>query len=306
MNRPTHNCKAPTNEVTTRRAFLKDGVLNLSVAGLFTLAARDLSGAETSPCRIGLITDLHYADKPAAGSRHYRETPKKLAEATEHFTNSGVNAVVELGDFIDAADSVDTELGYLKQIEKQFAQISKNRHYVLGNHCVHTLNKSEFLGVIEKEKSYYSFDLAGRHFVVLDACFRGDLQPYGRKNFEWTDPNIPPAEVEWLKDDLASTKLPTVVFAHQRLDVQNNYGVKNAEEVRKVLSESNRVAAVFQGHSHKNDHREIDGIHYCTLVAMVEGAGPENNGFSVLDWSTADKIKIDGFRHQQDYDWEAT
>ena len=63
------------------------------------------------------------------------------------------------------------------------------------------------------------------------------------------------------------------MFAHQRLDVGNRYGVRNANEVRGVFEESGNVLAVLQGHSHKNDHNEIAGIHYCTMVAMVEGSG---------------------------------
>ena len=151
---------------------------------------------------------------------------------------------------------------------------------MLGNHCVHTLTKQEFLDGVEQKKSYYSFDVGDFHFVVLDSCFRSDGEPYGRKNFEWTDPNIPAAEVEWLSADLKSTAKTTVVFAHQRLDVSNHYGVKNSAEVRNVLEASGNVLAVFQGHSHKNDPNEIGGIHYCTLVAMVEGSGAENNGYS--------------------------
>ena len=39
-------------------------------------------------------------------------------------------------------------------------------------------------------------------------------------------------------------------------------------------------------HTHKNDHRDIGGIHYCTLVAMVEGSGAANNGYSVMSRAT--------------------
>lgn len=136
---------------------------------------------------------------------------------------------------------------------------------MLGNHCVGTLKKDEFLGGVEQEKSHYSFDRGGFHFVVLDSCFRGDGEPYGRKNFKWTDANIPAAELEWLKADLKATDKPVIVFAHQRLDVSNNHGVKNNADVRKILEASSSVLAVFQGHSHKNDLKEIGGIHYCTL-----------------------------------------
>ncbi len=99
--------------------------------------------------RIGLVTDLHYADKDPAGSRHYRETLKKLEEAAAAFQQAKVDFIVELGDLIDAADSVDVELGYLRTINRHFAQICSQRHYVLGNHCVDMLSKQEFLGEVE-------------------------------------------------------------------------------------------------------------------------------------------------------------
>lgn len=249
------------------------------------------------------MTDLHYADKPAAGTRHYRESPEKLSAAISQFAKQKPDFVVELGDFIDAADSVETELGYLKRINKDFTAICKNRHYVLGNHCVYTLNKQEFLDVVEQEKSYYSFDSGNFHFVVLDSCFRSDGQPYGRKNFEWTDPNISKQELEWLQADLKATKKKTVIFAHQRLDVSNHYGVKNCVEVRSTLESSGKVRAVFQGHSHKNEHHEINGIHYCTLVAMVEGSGKTNNAFSMMDITADGTIRIEGFIKQADYLW---
>ncbi|MDA1018369.1 MAG: metallophosphoesterase [Planctomycetota bacterium] len=285
----------------SRRAFLQNGVLVLT-SGAMTASL--LAEEKSKTLRIGLVTDLHYADKPPAGSRHYRETPDKLAEAAERFSKEPPEFLVELGDFIDAADSVTTELGYLKRINRDFATICKQRHYVLGNHCVHTLLKPEFLDAVSRKQSYYSFDSGGFHFVVLDSCFRSDGKPYGRRNFQWTDPNIPADEVDWLKSDLKTTSKPTVVFAHQRLDVANSYGVKNAADVRRVLQASGKVLAVFQGHSHRNDHKEIAGIHYCTLVAMVEGTRIESNGYSMMTLADDGTIHVSGFRKQSDYTWK--
>jgi alkaline phosphatase len=253
---------------------------------------------------VGLVTDLHYADKAPAGTRHYRKTLAKLEEAALQFEQDRPSFLLELGDFIDAADSVDVETTYLKTINRPFSAIAKDRHYVLGNHCVDTLKKEEFLGSVEQEKSYYSFDRGGFHFVVLDSCFRSDGQPYGRKNFKWTDANIPAAEIEWLRGDLEAGDKPVIVFAHQRLDVSNNYGVKNHAEVRKVLEASGRVLAAFQGHSHQNDLKEIGGIHYCTLVAMVEGFEVENNGYSLMEIEPNGTIHLRGFRKQASHKWE--
>jgi alkaline phosphatase len=263
-----------------------------------------LADDDTSHLRVGLVTDLHYADKAPAGTRHYRETLAKLDEAARQFERDQPSFLVELGDFIDAADSVAVETAYLKTINRSFSAISKDRHYVLGNHCVDTLTKAEFLGGVEQEKSYYSFDRGGFHFVVLDSCFRSDGQPYGRKNFNWTDANIPAAEIEWLEGDIKASDMPVIVFAHQRLDVSNDHGVKNNMAVRKVLEASGRVLAVFQGHSHQNDLKEIGGIHYCTLVAMVEGSGAENSGYSLMEVEPNGTIHLTGFRKQKSHRWE--
>lgn len=282
-----------------RRSFLKNGSLILAAAA--TSGAVKLEPA--SAVRVGLITDLHYADKPPAGTRHYRETLSKLEEAGQQFERDQPAFLVELGDFIDAADTVQTEQRYLKTINARFSALCKDRHYVLGNHCVDTLKKEEFLGEVEQKQSYYAFERGGFRFIVLDSCFRSDGEPYGRKNFQWTDPNIPPVELEWLKSELQASDRQVVVFAHQRLDVSNNHGVKNNVAVRQVLEDSGKVLAVFQGHSHQNDVRMINGIHYCTLVAMVEGSGSEQNGYSLLDIKTDGAIHVTGFRKQKSHDW---
>lgn len=286
-----------------RRAFLQNGALLLATAATVEdslLLADDDKGF----LRIGLITDLHHADKASAGTRHYRETLGKLAEAATQFEKDKPKFVVELGDLIDAADSVETEQSYLKTINREFSRISKDRHYVLGNHCVDMLTKEEFLGGVEQTKSYYSFDRDDFHFVVLDACFRSDGQPYGRKNSKWNDANIPAAELEWLKADLKETTKKVVVFAHQRLDVSNDHGVKNCSDVRRLFEESAKVLAVFQGHSHQNDLKDIGGIHYCTLRAMIEGSGAENNGYSVMEIDPIGTIRLNGFRKQDKYEWK--
>jgi alkaline phosphatase len=297
----------PNTTPVGRRAFLKGGSLVLA-AGTCPAFARRLLAAEQPAkggVRFGLITDLHYADKPAAGTRYYRETLAKLAEAAERFRQEKPAFAVELGDLIDAADAVETELKYLKRVNREFAAAAKERHYVLGNHCVDTLTKDEFLGGVGQAKSYYSFDSGGVHFVVLDACFRSDGKPYQRKNSKWTDANVPAAELGWLKEDLKGTHKKVVVFAHQRLDVANNYGVKNAADVRKVLEGSGKVLCVFQGHSHKNDYKDIGGVHYCTLVGMIEGSGAENSGYAVVEVRADGTAVVTGFRKQKGYEWTA-
>jgi alkaline phosphatase len=288
-----------------RRRFLRDGSLLLLGAGVAGGPLASLAAEEPQHrVRIGLVTDLHYADKPPAGTRHYRETLTKFAEAGGEFQKAKPDFMVELGDLIDAADSAEAEKTYLATINKEFAALPGDKHYVLGNHCVATLSKDEFLEGVGQSKPHYSFDARGFHFVILDACYRSDGESYSRGNFKWTDTSIPDEQVEWLKADLQAAAGKAVVFVHQRLDVKNDHGVKNADQVRKVLEESGKVLAVFQGHSHKNDLKDIGGIHYCTLVAMVEGTGAENSGFSLMDIFDGGTIRLTGFRKQSSYDWK--
>lgn len=285
----------------SRRSFFRDGLLWMAGTGL--ASSPSLFASDGPLARVGLITDLHYADKDPRGTRHYRETLDKLEQAGEFFAKCRPDFVVELGDLIDAADSVEVEMGYLKRINREFGTIAEKRHYVLGNHCVDTLTKSEFLGEAGQAESYYSFESGGVHFVVLDACFRSDGVAYERKNFEWTDSNLPPEELEWLQSDLDSAIGPVIVFTHQRLDAENKHSVKNAVEVRHILETSGKVLAVFQGHSHQNDHHEMGGIHYTTLRAMVEGGGVGSNGYSLLEVFSGGGLKLTGGGLQESYGW---
>jgi predicted MPP superfamily phosphohydrolase len=247
------------------------------------------------------VTDLHYADKDARGTRYYRESLAKCVEAAKRFDEEKPDLVVELGDLIDSGSSLDVEKGYLKQIDKKFAHVK--HHCVMGNHCVENLTKPEFLEIVGQERSYYSFDATGYHLVILDACFTSDGKPYGRKNFAWADAKMPPAELEWLAADLHQTTNKALVFVHQCLDVGPPFGVKNGAEVRKILEESGKVLAVMQGHYHFGNYQEIGGIHYCTLAAVVEGSGAENNAYAMMNILPGDTIRITGFRKQKSHHW---
>lgn len=288
-----------------RRAFLSGAALCLAGFSGRALLAQDSS--VRPKLRVGLITDLHYGDKPATKTRFYRETMGKLGEAVTRLNEERPAIIVELGDLIDKATSVDEEIGWLKTIDAVYARAKAPRHYVLGNHCVATLTKAEFAAHTSASPApHYSFDQDGFHFVVLDACYTSGGVPYQRDNFDWKDANVPADELAWLREDLARSSNPTIVLAHQRLDEKGSHSVRNASSVRSVLEQSSKVLAVFQGHSHMNDYQQIRGIHYCTLVAMIEGSGAENNGYAVLDIMPDGSMRLHGFHKQQSREFAAS
>ncbi len=305
---PIDSSAPPTGKAaeTNRRSFLRNGTLLLLGTPLLQYSTANAASQEPadSKVRFGVMTDMHYADKPNGGTRYYQQTPTKLARAAQQFKSDAVDFVIELGDFIDSAKSLNKEKEYLRTIQRQYATLPGKKHYVLGNHCVSALTKNEFLAIVGQSSTHYSFDVGAIHFVVLDACFRSDMTPYGRKNFQWTDSNIPPKELQWIENDLRQSKKPTILFVHQRLDTKDHYGIKNASSVRGILERSGNVRAVFQGHYHKNAHQHISGIDYITFAAMVEGPVSEHNAFAVVDVSADGAIQVTGFQDQKSYKLE--
>ena len=115
----------------TRRAFLRHGSLLLLGAGVGSSSVDALFAEDAKRrVRLGMVTDLHYADKLPARSRHYREALAKLAEAAEQFGKDQPDLVVCLGDLIDSADSVKAERGFLTRINKDFAALPGKKQFL--------------------------------------------------------------------------------------------------------------------------------------------------------------------------------
>jgi predicted phosphodiesterase len=253
--------------------------------------------------RFGIVTDCHYADADPVGTRFYRESLGKLAECVDRMNAEKVDFLIELGDFKDQNQPPLEEktLLYLRKIEAAFRWFRGRRYHVLGNHDMDSISKQQFLSRVEntgasRGLSYYSYDAKGLHCIVLDANYRSDGSDYDHGDFDWRDANIPAAELDWLRQDLAASRGPVIVFVHQLLDGTGAVYVKNAPEVRRILEASGRVLTVFQGHHHPGSHSHINGIHYCTLKGMIEGHGADNNAYAVVEVRPDLNITVTGYR----------
>lgn len=292
-----------TGWTITRREFLKGS--GLVIAGISFGIPLVKANNEYNKARLsfGIVTDTHYADTEPNGTRRYRESMAKMYECVTLMNDKKVDFLIELGDFKDQGEPITEEstLKYLTAIEKVYGQFKGPRYHVLGNHDVDSISKKQFLDRVEntgitKGVSYYSFDAKGFHFIVLDANFKADGSDYDRGNFNWKDANIPVWQIDWLKKDLVATSKPVIAFVHQQLDVTGSTGVGNAVEVREVFQDSKKVLAVFQGHHHAGHYSQIEGIHYYTLKAMVEGSGEKNNSYAIVDISSENRITVTGYR----------
>jgi len=278
-----------------RRGFLRTGVAALAAWDGLMAGGAERPEAVT----IGLFADPHYADREPWIGRHFRDSDEKLAEFVKAMNEAKPDFAICLGDLVDKGETLDAETGYLKHIDGIYRKFDGRRHYVIGNHDVATFTKEQFLAATGMPAAHYSFDSGPLHCVVLDANFKEDMTPYSAGNFDWTDTWVPPGQQRWLAADLKKTEKKTLVFVHQALDDEKGTdGVKNGDQVRKILEESGKVLAVFCGHNHRGAYRQIHGIPYFTLRAMVEGPGLENNAYALARISPEGAIEPRGFGKQ--------
>jgi len=217
-------------------------------AGTVTFALPGIARAETSSkiLRIGLITDVHKDIMPDADDR--------LRTFVNAMTAEKADALIQLGDFCVP-----------KPANKDFLDIFNGfagpKHHLLGNHDMDGGFKREqtvaFFGMPSR---YYSFDLGGFHFIMLDSNDRP-------KDFKGGYPShVAADQVAWLKEDLAKTRLPTFVFSHQSLErptcITNQAEIRTILEAEKLPDGTRKVAACLNGHWHIDHHREINGIPY--------------------------------------------
>ncbi|MFW6270601.1 MAG: metallophosphoesterase [Bacillota bacterium] len=249
---------------------------------------------------IGLVTDIHYADKTTSINRYYKQSLFKLEEAVKVFNDSNIDFMILLGDTIDTVDK-ETDLVHLVEVSQKLYKFSRGKYGIPGNHCLDSLTKNEFLHNfkgIENNKSHFTLDKEKYEFIFLDANFRQDGIEYSEGNFKWQDSYLPPTRCQWLEQKLKQSAAENIIiFIHQLLDDSDSAeGVKNGDKVRKILEKSNKVVAVFQGHRHDGGYSKINDIHYVTMPALVEGdyKNDRNNAFAKIKINDG-KIKIEGF-----------
>lgn len=284
--------------IVDRRDFLKVGA-----SALGGLAAHGIGLQAQRPFRFGLVTDSHYADADPLGTRFYRESLGKMREAVDRLRDAQVAFLGILGDIKDMAPK-ETEartLSHLSAIEAEIQRFGGPTYHVLGNHDMDNISKPQMLAGITNtgigaDRSYYAFSRGGIRFVVIDACYVENGADYDHGNFDWKNTWVPRAELDWIGQELAAAREPVIVLAHQRLDAEGDVFVKNSPDVRAAFEHSGKVLAVFMGHDHAGASAVVNGIHYYTQKAVVEGSGPGNNAYTLVDVDADRNITVTGFR----------
>jgi predicted phosphodiesterase len=213
-------------------------------------AARGYSAeAPAREIRFGVCADVHKDIMHDADGR--------LQTFVTDMSARDLDFIVELGDFCTPKAR---NQGFLDI----FNGYPRPKYHVLGNHEIdggHSWREAmDYLGMATP---YYSFDVGGYHFVVLDGNNKPEGHTSGYPKYIGT------AQQAWLEADLEQTTKPTVVFCHQALHNSAHGMIDNHGEVRRILEAAgSTVIACLTGHRHVDVHREVEGIHYLGINSM--------------------------------------
>lgn len=245
----------------SRRDFLRISLMGL--AGFSILSAIPGSAAaadiatplKSRKVKFGIISDIH--------PDIMHDGPERLAAFLKEARKQKVDFIIETGDFCQAKD----ENIHFRNLWNDFPA---PHYHVIGNHDLDIVDKPDYIAFAGLPSRYYSFDLKGFHFIVLDP---NNIEVDGKCRSPFRSGRygnmIDPEQLEWLRSDLAATDKRCLLFSHQSFERPD--AVKNAAELRAILEDENRragynkVIAALSGHDHTDYHKVINGIAYIQI-----------------------------------------
>ena len=146
-------------------------------------------------------------------------------------------------------------------------------YYGIGNHDLVKGSYGEELFESIYGPTWYSFDVAGTHYVMLP-MLSGDFKP------SYTQDDV----AAWLANDLGNIApgTPVVVFSHNILTYGNSFLYKGADG-RGVDLNSHNLKAWIYGHIHTNQvRRQGDVLTFCTSPSDKGGVDHSMGGFRIF------------------------
>jgi len=203
--------------------------------------------------RFGICADLH--------QDIMHDSPQRLSAFIEDMRTQRPDFIIQMGDLC-------TPIDRNRIILDIWNKFSGPRFHVIGNHDTDGgFTREDVVTFWNAMGKYYSFDLKGYHFVILDGN-----EPNPDKKSHGYPRYVSIKQLQWLEADLDKTKLPVIVFCHQGID-NDIAGIENATKCRLAFERANKsgmqkVQLVFSGHHHQDYHNVINGIHYVQINSM--------------------------------------
>ena len=220
--------------------------------------------------RLALVTDIHHG--PSTKTKRGDEALPLLHKFVDFANNWGADLVIDLGDRITDKDKTADRI-LTADVASAFQRVRVPRRHLAGNHDLEFMTLQDGEELLGTSLTSESADMNGFHLVFWQAGVKYDRQDGLSLNA---------GDIQWLADDLASTRLPAIVFSHVPLDgasmtgnfyfEANQHCAQYSEtvEIRRILREAGNVVLCVAGHVHWNKANFVDGIPYLSLQSLTE------------------------------------
>lgn len=223
------------------------------------------------------FSDLHYAP-------HAFRTLEWEALRTfqEHAEKENCEMIIHAGDFCHRPHES-------KEFIKAYNDFHIPSYHCLGNHDMDGATMEDTLKLYNMPNDYYFFEKGGYRFIILNEGYikEGDNYiPFSNGNYFsnlGASFIIPPFEVEWLKETIASSKVPCILISH--IGFERLGGVKNLKEIREIIDEANEktpysVLMCINGHYHRDRVSVVNNVIYYDAPSVShDWVGDRHNAF---------------------------
>jgi manganese-dependent ADP-ribose/CDP-alcohol diphosphatase len=250
--------------------------------------------------RVGLITDIQYADAEIKGTRYYRASLNKLRACISDLNQQKVEFSLNLGDIIDRDQKdFDSVLNILKGL--------KNKIYTTtGNHDYKGITDNNALyAKLNMPAEYYAFKKKDWIFVMMNT---NEVSTYANNTGTWKEQELKvitdsvlkatgkkaknyngglsSKQLNWLDSSLNTAqknKQKVLIFSHHPLALAPDVTALNDKQILDRISKYNSLKAVIAGHHHEGAFGYHGTIPLIVLQGMVETE--HENAYGVLELS---------------------
>ncbi len=194
--------------------------------------------------RIAFLTDVHLSEQFPIDNK---VNPKQnLVTVLEDISKRGIAEIIFGGDIGEVSAH-----NYFFNTLKQFSF-----KLILGNHDKFENVKEHFNIDKTKNELYYKVEEENYLYLYLDT----------------SSDEISNTQLQWLQSELAGNK-KIILFIHHPIlsintPVDKLYPLKNREQLKSILLEYKKDVAVFCGHYHMNDVKELKNIKQITTQSL--------------------------------------
>jgi len=235
---------------------------------------------------ISIVSDIHHG--PAVETKSGKDSLRLLSNVVKESNALCADIVIDLGDRISDVDR-ETDLRNEREVGSFFTGFNSPVRFILGNHDVVNLTVMDNEEALGAPLTHGSVDVGQFHLVFWNAH---NYIPYPKP----TNGALI-SDIEWLRNDLNASHLPSVIFSHfplAEISMAGNYYFEdmpeyasepNAPFLRNNLWQWGHVILCVSGHVHWNSLHIVDDIPFFSIDSISEtfcNQGQASGGWGTL------------------------